>query len=77
MNHVPEKSAKEVFTEFLSTAPSLTEIAEYRLPEEAQTRAHALLDKNRTRTLTSKEQREMEEFRLIDHLLTLVKANHE
>lgn len=71
---VPEKTLKDVVTDFLGSAPTLEEIAAYRLPETLQTRAHELLEKNRSGSLSDEERAEMEEFRQIDHLLTLVKA---
>lgn len=74
MSVLPEKTIKDIVTDFLGSAPLLAEIAEYRLPEEFQLRAHELLDKNREGSLTDEERAEMEEFREIDHLLTLVKA---
>ncbi len=70
----PEKTVSDVMTDFLGSAPSLEEIAEYRLPSELQESAHLLLDKNRNGTLSEDERAEMEEFRQIDHLLTLIKA---
>jgi len=74
MAFAPEKSIKDIVTDFLGSAPSLEEIANYRLPEEFQSRAHDLLEKNQRDTLSEAERAEMEEFRQIDHLLTLVKA---
>lgn len=74
MTNAPFKTIKDVVTDFLSSAPSLPEIADYRLPPELQERAHALLDKNRAGNLSDEERVEMDEFRQIDHLLTLVKA---
>lgn len=70
----PEKTVSDVMTDFLGSAPSLEEIAEYRLQSNLQERAHLLLDKNRDGTLSEDERAEMEEFRQIDHLLTLIKA---
>lgn len=70
----PEKTLKDVVTDFLGSAPTLDEIAAYRLPEELQIRAHELLEKNRSGSLSNDERAEMEEFRQIDHLLTLVKT---
>ncbi len=70
----PEKTVKGAVTDFLSAAPTLDEIIDYRLPDALEARAHLLLDKNREQTLTPEEQQEMEEFRQIDHLLTLIKA---
>ena len=74
MTDAPAKTIKDVVTDFLGSAPTLEAIANYRLPDDLQTHAHELLDKNRAGSLSEDEQQEMEEFRLIDHLLTLVKA---
>lgn len=70
----PEQTVSDVMTDFLGSAPALEEIAAYRLPTEYQQRAHELLDRNRNGTLSEAERTEMEEFRQIDHLLTLIKA---
>jgi hypothetical protein len=70
----PEKTLKEIVTDFLGSAPSLEEIVAYRLPDDLQERAHYLLQRNRDGSLTNEEQSEMEEFRQLDHILTLVKA---
>ena len=74
MNVAPEKTIRDLVTDFLGSAPTLEEIAAYRLPEALQARAHDLLEKNRAGALSPSEQAEMEEFRELDHLLTLVKA---
>lgn len=74
MASIQEKTVSDVVTDFLGAAPSLEEIAAYRLPDEFQARAHDLLEKNRAGSLSDEERAEMEEFRQIDHLLTLVKA---
>ena len=74
MAEAPVRSIKEVVTDFLGSAPTLEEIAAYRLPGDLQDRAHQLLDKNRSGSLSAEEQAEMEEFRQLDHLMTLVKA---
>lgn len=74
MLDTPEKTISDVVTDFLGTAPTLEEIAAYRLLDEFQEYAHALLDKNRKERLTPEEQADIEEFRHVDHLLTLIKA---
>jgi hypothetical protein len=74
MANAPARSITEVVTDFLGSAPTLQEIAAYRLPKELQDQAHQLLDKNRTGSLTDEERAAMEQFRQIDHLLTLIKA---
>jgi hypothetical protein len=68
------KTVTEVVTDFLSSAPTLEELAAYRLPADLQDRAHQLLEKNRAGTLTPDERHELNDFRQIDHLMTLVKA---
>lgn len=74
MDFSPQKTVSDIVTDFLSRAPSLEEIAAYRLPDEFQAHAHKLLEKNRGGTLSPDERNEMEEFRQIDHLMTLIKA---
>jgi len=74
MQDVPERTITDVVTDFLGSAPTLEDIATYRLPDDLQQRAHDLLEKNRENTLSSEERAEMEAFRQIDHLLTLIKA---
>lgn len=70
----PERTISDVVTDFLSSAPTLEDIATYRLPDDLQQRAHTLLDKNRAGILSNEERVEMEEFRQIDHLMTMIKA---
>lgn len=70
----PDQTIQDVVTDFLSSAPTLEEIAAYRLPDELQTWAHDLLEKHREGSLSEEERLEMDAFRQIDHLLTLVKA---
>lgn len=70
----PERTVSDVITDFLSSTPTLEAIASYRLPDDLQQRAHELLEKNRDGTMSQEERHEMEEFRHIDHLMTLIKA---
>lgn len=74
MTDAPPRTLKDIVTDFLGSAPTLEALATYRLPDELQERAHDLLVRNRAGGLTPDERLEMEEFRQIDHLLTLVKA---
>jgi hypothetical protein len=74
MAFAPDRTIKDIVTDFLGSGPSLAEIAAYRLPDDLQQRAHDLLEKNRMGTLSADERSEMDEFRQIDHLLTLVKT---
>jgi hypothetical protein len=68
------RTLKDVVTDFLASAPRLEEIIAYRLPADLQSRAHLLLSKNQDGILTPEERADLEEFRQIDHLLTLLKT---
>ncbi len=70
----PVRTIQDVVTDFLGSAPTLAEIAAYRLPAELQNRAHQLLDQNRAGMLTPDERDEMNDFKQMDHLMMLVKA---
>jgi len=74
MTDTPIHTLKDVVTDFLGSAPSLEDIVAYRLPDDLQERAQLLLVKNREGSLSLEEREEMEEFRQLDHLMTLVKA---
>ncbi len=74
MTDAPVKSVTDVVTDFFASAPTLEAIAAYRLPDELQNRAHQLLDMNRSGSLADEDRTEMEQYRQIDHLLTLIKA---
>lgn len=75
MTDAPPQTITDIVTDFLSSAPSLDEIANYRLPPILQERAHLLLERNRQGSLSVEDRAEIETFRQIDHLLTLMKAN--
>ena len=77
MDSMPTKTIADVISDFLSSAPSLEELAEYKLPAEFQERAHYLLEKNREGKLTDAEEAEISAFRQIDHIITLFKAKAE
>ena len=70
----PPRTVKDVVTDFIASAPSLEEIVQYRLPEELQHHALELLDRLKDGQLTSEEQDEVEQYRELDHLMTIIKA---
>lgn len=74
MSLAPERTVSDVVTDFLSSTPTLEAIASYRLPDDLQQRAHELLEKNRDGTMSQEERHKMEEFRHMDHLMTLIKT---
>jgi hypothetical protein len=64
----------EEVTDFLSSQPALTEIADFRVSEANDIRFHELLDKKQSAALTAQEEDELEEFLYIHHLLIMLKA---
>jgi hypothetical protein len=74
MSFAPDRTVTDIVTDFLGSAPTLQELAAYRLPDNLQARAHGLLEKNREGSLSDSERAEMGEFRQIDHILTMIKA---
>lgn len=63
----------EEFAQFITSAPSLEQLAEYRLSHEINQRVNTLLDANRSRALTVEEQAELDEFIQVNHLMQLIK----
>ncbi len=63
----------EVFA-FLSGAPTVDEILDYKISDESQDRLEELLDLNREGDLTQQENDELDVFAEIDHMFILLKA---
>lgn len=72
-NMIEESTLLDDVAEFLSQSPSPEAVLAYTFSEAMQVRAHELADKNRQGTLNAADHDEMERFRNIDQLLTLLK----
>jgi hypothetical protein len=59
---------------FLVKQPSPKEVMDFEPTAEMQERASMLLQKNREGTLTPVEQKELDEYVQINHLVTMLKA---
>jgi hypothetical protein len=70
----PVMTVTDVVADFLSTAPSTSELLAWRLPDEWQQKASDLLDKVKSESATAEDLREVDEFRRVNHLMILVKA---
>ena len=70
----PVRTVIDVITDFLAANPTPEEIIAYRLPDDLQTRAHDLLERNGEDLLTPDEQQEMTEFAHVDEMMSLLKA---
>lgn len=61
-------------TEFLATNPAPEAIIAYRLPEELETRAALLLEKNGEDLLSPEEREELMDFIRVEEMMSLLKA---
>ena len=70
---VIQRTPYQEFAEFMTTRPTLEQIAEYRLSEVSESRISYLLAANRNETITPEEQDELEDYTRLEHLMRLVK----
>lgn len=73
----PELRAPKVvdeLAEFIARRPSDEEILNFHASEAIQSRVSELLAKNRSEGLTDEEEREMDEYEYIEHLVAMLKA---
>ena len=68
------QTASEII-DFLSTGPSLSEVAAYTISKRAQERLRNLLALNEAGMLSSEEQAELDEIEQIEHIMTLLNAD--
>ena len=74
MTTAPPVSLFDEIVEFLTSEPTLAQLAEYMAPDHLNERLHYLLDRNSHDQLTTEERAELDEFLRINHLLTMLKA---
>jgi len=64
----------EEIADFFARAPSVEEIAAFRLSDETITRVRALLDKNAAGTLSGEESEELDQLVLLDRIVMLIRS---
>lgn len=74
MQNAPARSVFSKITDFLATNPTPQEIIAYQLPDDLQSRAHDLLERNGEDQLTGEEHEEMLDFVRVDEMMSLLKA---
>jgi hypothetical protein len=74
MAALPRRRALDEITDFLASGPQPEAILNYKLSESTQRRALQLLEQSHQTNLSADEQMEIEDYRQIDHLMTLLKA---
>lgn len=66
-------SIVEEILEFLATAPTLEQIIAFSPSEALQQYSHYIFEKNRTETLSSEEQEELQELLKMNHFVNMLK----
>ncbi len=67
-------SMYRMLVDFLASAPTADALLAFRPTPAMQARLLTLLDRSRAGTLTAAEQRELDEFEQIEHVVVLLKA---
>jgi len=70
---VRQSSAYEEFVEFITSSPTLEQITEFRLSEDAETRISDLLDANRNGNLSLDEAEELDDYLRLEHIMRKAK----
>ena len=60
--------------DFPSTRPTANQVLAHKVSSAVQERLEELLDKNREQGLTAVEEEEMDAYRLVNHVMILLKA---
>ncbi len=74
MSIAREPALYEEMLDVLAESADAERLLSYRLSPERQAELDALLEKNRSGTLTAAEAAKLDEFERIEHLLRLLKA---
>jgi hypothetical protein len=70
---VKQISAYDEFVDFMTSLPTLEEIANYTISPTAQARVNELLAANRNRRLTDAEVTELDEYERLEHSIRRAK----
>ena len=73
-DYTPSATIQDEVLGFLLSSPTPQQIIAFHASDIAQARLRALLDANRSGTLTDSERAELEEASQINHFVTLLKA---
>lgn len=71
--HAPASPIEEIVA-FFASGPSQDNVATFRLSKGAQEHISALLEKNRSGTLTSEEEHELDRVMALNEVVSLIQA---
>ena len=70
---IAQLQAYDEFVEFITSSPTLEQIADFRLSDEVEARISSLLEVNRTQTLSPAEAAELDEYIRLEHIMRKAK----
>ena len=70
---IRQAGAYEEFVEFITSSPTLQEIAEFRLSDEVEARISDLLEANRGGHITPDEEAELDDYLRLEHIMRKAK----
>ena len=71
--HAPASPIEEIVA-FFASGPSRDDVAAFHLSRDAQEHISALLEKNRSGTLTSEEEHELDRVMALNDVISLIQA---
>lgn len=70
---ITQSTIYEEFVEFITSSPTLEEVASFHLSETADARIEELLDRSRDGTLAPDERLELDDYVRLEHLMRKAK----
>jgi hypothetical protein len=70
---VAQRTPHQEFAEFMTSSPTLEQIAEYRLSDASEARISYLLEMNRNETISPEEEEELNDYTRLEHIMRLIK----
>ena len=73
MTDVVYTSPEIEFADFMTSSPTLEEIAAYRLSDDSEARVGFLLEASRNGTLSESERAALDEYARLEHIMRMIK----
>jgi hypothetical protein len=70
---IAQLKAYDEFVEFITSSPTLEQVTTFRLSDESEATISLLLEANRTRSLTSEEEAELDDYLRLEHIMRKAK----
>lgn len=70
---VVQRTPYQEFADFMTSSPTLEQIAEFRLSDESEAHINDLLAANRDETIKADAKDELDDYARLEHLMRMVK----